>query len=90
MALTQKQVANVCMLNQGNRQCRYLNDEINDKGDVVYICNKLSPDKAKIDQVLDEYLKSKGGKPLPSDAIGDNCSGYIPLWTKPQGYDVNS
>ena len=92
MALTQNQVQHVCMLYGAHQQCRYIDEDLDDDGNIVYVCKKKSADKSIIDLEVDEFLTdmkknhqdpTKQGVPL-----GDNCSGYIKLTTKQQGYDV--
>ena len=97
MALTQAQVQDVCFINGGHKQCAYLDGEYveDDNGDInyVFICKKKSPpDKKTIDEEVTDFLqkcKSKNQDPTKQGvALGDNCSGYLPLKTTPQGYDV--
>lgn len=74
---------------KGEQQCRYLDGQ-GYLGKTVYICRKLSPFKTMIDEEVDEY-KNKTFKSSPSHGgvpLGDNCSGYLVLLSKPQGYDV--
>lgn len=92
MALTPKQCKDVCMLGGQHLQCRYLDEDYNDQRIAVYVCKKLSPDKAIIDGEVDDYLdenKKSGQDPTKQGVpLGDNCPGYIKLLTKPQGYDA--
>ena len=94
MALSQKQLKDVCVLNGGALQCRYLDEEMDDQGNVVHVCKKLSPDKKIVDEeLLDFYddMKKSGQDPTKQGVpLGDNCQGYIVLKTKQQGYDVKS
>lgn len=92
MALTPKHLSDVCMFNGESACCRYLDEEQNDKGEIVFVCKKLSADKQQIDFEIEEFYKrSKRNGTNPNDSkfpLGDNCDGYIKLLTKPQGYDV--
>jgi len=91
MALSLKQVQDVCFLNGGSDQCRYLDEDFDDNGLVINVCKKLSPYRTIIDEEFDEFMESmqkSGQKPEDQGkAIGDNCSGYIVLKSKIQGYD---
>jgi hypothetical protein len=91
MALSQKQITDVCCFNTGSRECRYLDDDI-EKGQTIFVCKKLSPDKNMIDEGVTEFLeecKEDGKDPLTQGyGLADNCSGYVVLKTKMQGYDV--
>lgn len=92
MALSQKQLTDVCLLHQIPQQCAYLEDSI-ENGRAVHWCQKLSPPNRKIiDEELEEFFddcKKSGRDPSKEgQALGDNCPGYLPLKTKLQGYDV--
>lgn len=91
MALTKKQVSDVCCEKKGSLQCRYLDEEYDSKG-LVKICRKLSPDAKIIDAECSDYINNaiKSGRDPAVDKLplGNNCQGYIVLLTKPQGYDV--
>ncbi len=90
MALTQKQIANVCLFGQ-NGQCRFLDQDAfaYDK----FICKKISPERKGIDKEVAEFLKECKDKNVdPYDSglpVGDNCAGYLPLQVLQQGYDVD-
>lgn len=89
MALTKKQTEDVCLVYGGHKACRYL---IYDLESGKHLCSKLATKlKEDIDTRIDEYLanlKKNGQDPaLMGRAIGDNCSGYIFLKYKQQGYD---
>lgn len=89
MALSQKQIEDVCLVYGGHKSCRYL---IYDQESGKYLCSKLVTKlKEDVDTRIDEYLaklKKNGQDPaLMGRAIGDNCSGYIFLKYKKQGYD---
>jgi len=92
MALTQKQLQDVCLMFQHGQQCRYLDEDTDDGGNVVHVCRKQSPLKAVIDDEIDLFMddmKKNGQDPTAQGvALGDNCSGYTVLKSKPQGYDV--
>lgn len=94
MALTQKQLQDVCFLWGGSNQCRYLDEDQDDKGTVVHVCRKMSPNKQIIDEEVDEFyqdVNKNGQDPLKQGVpLGDNCRGYIVLKAKLQGYDVKS
>lgn len=94
MALTIKQLNDVCLLHKGPRQCSYLEDEV-DHGKIIYWCSKLSPpDKKVVEEEMEEFLddcKKFGKDPLKEDVpMGDNCKGFLPFKNKPQGYDLRS
>ena len=94
MALTQKQLKDVCMIWGGHGQCRYLDEDQDDKGQMVSICRKLSPNKQIIDDEVDIFYQEmqKNGQDPASQgvALADNCQGYIVLKSKQQGYDVKN
>lgn len=93
MALTQNQVQHVCMVYGAHLQCRYVDEDLDDDGNIVYVCKKLSPDKKIIDDEVQEFLsdaKRNGQDPTKQGVpLGDNCKGYIKLTTKLQGYDLD-
>lgn len=94
MALTQNQLQHVCMLNGSGQQCRYLDEDVDDNGNYVYVCKKLvNSDRKIIDDEINEFLddmKRSGQDPMTQGVpLGDNCSGYIKLTTKKQGYDLD-
>ena len=93
MALTQNQLQHVCMINNGSQQCRYVDEDMDDDGNIIYVCKKLSPpDRQIIDNEVDDFmngLKATNQDPYKQGVpLGDNCKGYIKLVTKPQGYDL--
>ena len=96
MALTEKQIKDVCDIYGGSNKCRYMEEDIveDDNGDmnIVYVCKKKSPDRTVIDQdMIAQIMNCKTNGIDPHDAgiaMGDNCDGYVVLKTKPQGYDV--
>ena len=91
MALTKKQLSDVCLLNGGYKQCRYL-DEVEDSGKMVYVCKKLTPDADVIDEEVEEFVidaQKTGQDPKAQNLpLQINCSGYLCLKAKKQGYDV--
>lgn len=92
MSLSKKQLKDVCCLGLRNLQCRYLDEDISDSGDVIYICKKKSPDKKTIDSEIIDFLnmlKVRGQDPKHQTvALGDNCQGFMPFKNKIQGYDI--
>lgn len=94
MALSQKQLKDVCYVHGGAYQCRYLDEDLDDQGNIVHICKKLSPDKKIIDEEMVDFyndMKKNGQDPAKQGVpLGDNCQGYIVLKTKQQGYDVKT
>lgn len=90
MPLSQRQVEDVCLLYKGADQCRYLEEDDTNYG--KYICRKMTPDRAQIDDRVDKYIeecKKDGVDPNQNYyAIGDNCTGYRPFKDILQGYDV--
>jgi type II secretory pathway component PulC len=91
MALTKKQLEDVCLINEGYKQCRYL-DEEDDNGKIVQVCKKLTPDAVIIDEEIDEFMidmqKNKQDPSTQNLPIQVNCNGYLKLKSKKQGYDV--
>lgn len=94
MALTKKHLNDVCYLQGGHLQCRYLDEDFDDNGQIVSICKKLSPERKIIDQELRDFLndaKKTGQDPIQQGVpLGDNCQGFVVLKSKPQGYDVKN
>lgn len=92
MALSQKQLKDVCFVWGGPNQCRYLDEDMDDKGQAVHVCRKLSPNKQIIDDEVDEFyrtIQKNGQDPMKQGVpLGDNCKGYIVLKSKAQGYDI--
>lgn len=93
MVLSKNHVINVCNVNGGVSCCRYIDETIDDAGQVIDICRKKTVDKKIIDeQILEEIedLKKQGQNIINSNKhIADNCSGYLLLKSKIQGYDVD-
>lgn len=92
MALTQKQIKDVCFISGGPDQCRYLDEDVDDSGNPIYVCKKRSPDKKIIDEELIDFfneMKKNGQDPAKQGVpLSDNCGGFVVLKTKKQGYDV--
>lgn len=88
--LSIKHVTNVCLLNGGIKQCRYLEgDEYDDR---IYYCKKMTPEKKMIDvdveELRQEFIDKHKDIRTTGYALGDNCSGYPLLKEMLQGYDV--
>lgn len=92
MPLSKKQLDNVCLLNGGSSQCRYLEIEDYTK------CNCLRQTglKSKIDekvQISLDKMKKNGQDPglhgVPV-GTGGGCAGYPLLRTLKFGYDVKT
>ena len=87
--LSPKQLKDVCLINNGSYQCRYLAEDENDSS--KFYCLKKSLKAKEIDAEVDDFLdemKRKGKNPQKMTIpIGNNCSGYIILRHKEQGYD---
>jgi hypothetical protein len=94
MALTPKQLKDVCYVTGGHLQCRYLDEDVDDKGNLIHVCKKLSPDKKIIDEELIDFyndMKKNGQDPTKQGVpLADNCQGFVVLKTKQQGYDVKT
>lgn len=91
MALSLKQVQDVCSHLQGASQCRFLaeDDQIHGK----YYCLKLlAHQRPEIDKEVAEFTKkckTRGVDPTTMGfPLGNNCDGYRFLKVKMQGYDV--
>lgn len=71
--LKEKELETRCMINMGERQCRYLAKIENEK---TYCCLKQTKYKIIIDSTLKENKKIK------NQPQGDNCPGfYVELQT---------
>jgi len=81
------------MMYSGHQQCRYVDEDLDDSGNIVYVCKKLSSDRSIVDLEVNEFLddmKKSGQDPISQGVpLGDNCKGYIKLTTKAQGYDLD-
>ncbi len=88
MALTQLQVIDVCYGGnrwggQANKTCKYLEGRLRSDGKYVHVCTKKNPGAfAKLEAA------QKGANYYPGPPTGDNCSGYLLLEFKDQGYDI--
>jgi len=88
MTLSNLHVKNVCLLKQGNKQCRYLNyDDMSG-----YQCVKLVIDKKKLadNKVRNHILECRKDKKDVKDTnmpMGNNCQGYPKFNHLVQGYD---
>lgn len=92
MALSQKQVQDICLNYAGAKTCRFL---VYDQTSGKHLCCKLVQKlREEVDERIDQYLdkmKQNGQDPaLMGRAIGDNCQGYLYLKHKKQGFDVKS
>lgn len=90
--LSERQVEDICLAYQGARQCRYLEGDPQDY--TKFHCRKKTPDRSIIDEVVDDHIKQcakNGTDPNDDDnAIGDNCSGFLPFKDIRQGYDLEA
>jgi hypothetical protein len=91
MALTKRQIDDVCLLNKGAQQCRYLGeDDYNGKS--IYVCGRLAPEAAIIDEDAEDFIvraNKAGEDPNASgQPLSINCPGYLLLKAKKQGYDA--
>jgi hypothetical protein len=89
MALTLKQINDICMIGTDATQCRYLADD-----DGKYFCLKLiSGQKAEIDKEIKEFIKKHKDRGVDPNSmglpLGNNCGGYRFLTAKMQGYDID-
>jgi hypothetical protein len=89
--LSSKHLKDICLLTLGSDQCRYLAEDETDSR--KFYCLKKSSKAKEIDIEVEDFLqqmKRKGKDPKKENTpIGDNCSGYIFLRHKEQGYDKN-
>lgn len=87
--LTPLHLKDVCLMGTGSSECRYLATSMTGS----CMCFKKSPGKKKIlDEQVEEFIKKvteKGGDPeAMGRGLADNCKGYLPLGSIPQGHDV--
>jgi len=87
--LTPLHLKDVCLLGTGATECRYV--ATSKSG--TCICFKKSATKKKIlDDQMEEFVKKvtdKGGDPeAMGRGLGNNCKGFLPFGTLPQGYDI--
>lgn len=85
--LSLKQIQDFCLaFANDSTKCRYLDDDGKN-----YYCLKKSSKKIDLDEEVEEFFKecaTKGVDPYQQNIpLGDNCSGYIYLKSKEQGYD---
>lgn len=88
--LSRNHLKDVCLFDSNNhKKCRYLAEDENDPG--KYYCLKKSSKAKDIDIEVQDFLiemQLKGKDPKKQNVpIGNNCSGYIILRHKEQGYD---
>jgi len=88
--LSLPQIQNVCLVEGGNKCCRYLSED--DLDPSKFHCNKLRPlEKSKIDKDVNGFLSDCHAKKINpssySKALGNNCDGYLILHHIEQGYD---
>lgn len=90
--LTLAQINDVCLVNGGSSQCRFLAED--DRGN--FYCIKKISKRNKIDLEVAEFEKKQRaqGRAQGIDPhtlnipIGDNCSGYVFFRHRRQGYDL--
>lgn len=92
MALTLKQVNDVCLLGGGSGQCRYLAEDENVDG--KFYCLKLvAQQRPEIDGEVADFIKKNKDRGIDPHSmglpLGDNCGGYRFLKAKMQGYDID-
>ena len=93
MALTQKHIIDICMINSPSACCRYLDEDQDETGKIVHLCKKkMINEKKIIDEEIQEFLDKcaeDGIDPKSKRiALGDNCQGYFKFIKKMQGYDL--
>lgn len=91
MALSLKQVQDICLVGSGADQCRYLAEDSSFNG--KFFCLKqVAQQKPKIDAEVAEFIKKHNARGVDPHQmglpLGNNCAGYIFLKHKLQGYDV--
>jgi len=94
MALTNKQINDVCLVHQGYISCRYLSY---DPGQGIFLCAKLHP---RLKDIKDDAVtfNEREARRINIPVIDyfdlhgigheDNCNGYRYLTQVQQGYDV--
>lgn len=90
MALTDGQLKKICLLGQGADQCRYLAFD-DDAG--CHICYKQVEAKRRaIDKHCQKFIADAARMGMRPEQMGrplaNNCQGYPPFRTVPQGYDA--
>ena len=88
MALTPLHVKDVCNSGQwygGASSCKYLDGATRGSGSSakhVYVCTKMNSG------AYDALEEKRKGMHAGYKPTGDNCSGFILLYHKDQGYDI--
>lgn len=90
--LSKNQLKDVCLVDSDiHTKCRYLAEDENDPG--KFHCLKKSSKAKDIDTEVQDFLTEmhlKGKDPKRQHVpMGNNCSGYVILRHKEQGYDKN-
>jgi len=90
--LSKNHLKDVCLADSNSHdKCRYLAEDENERG--KYHCLKKSSKAKDIDIEVQDFLaemQMKGKDPKKQNVpIGNNCSGYVVLRHKEQGYDKN-
>jgi hypothetical protein len=87
--LTLRQIEDICLVDEGANQCRYLAEDSNSN----FYCIKKTGKKPLIDAEVEEFKKKQKSLGLDPKTLGvplgDNCQGYIFFRHKTQGYDVS-
>ena len=83
--LSLRQVEDVCLLDCGFEQCRYIDSYVNDQN--KFFCRKLIK---KDKQIIDDLIAEHNIQDLIEldEPIGNNCPGYVKTDYFIQGYDV--
>ena len=88
MALTLRQIEDVCLVDQDSDQCRYLGEDPTGK----FYCIKCTPARKEMDEIVREFKNKYAKKGVPAHSVGvplgDNCKGYTFFRYKKQGYDI--
>jgi len=92
MALTLKQVQDICLLGAGSTQCRFLAED--ELVDGKFYCLKLvAQQRPEIDREVADFIKKHKDRGVDPHSMGlplsDNCGGYRLLKAKMQGYDLD-
>jgi len=89
--LSLKQVEDFCLYGKGSKECRYLEEDDAIPGR-FYCLKKIVNKRQLIDKEVAEFIKDHKGRGINPSSIGiplgDNCSGYVYLKHKLQGYDL--
>lgn len=93
MALTLKQIKDICLLGSGSSQCRYLAED-ETAGGQFYCLKLIARQKPEIDSEVDDFIKKHKDRGVDPYSMGlplsNNCSGYRLLKVKMQGYDLDN